>query len=311
MSIKGIPVGTTTPRPDWNQKDPRKADYIKNKPDFAGHEANKENPHNVTCDQIGAVSGSSFDAVVDEILDRIGDIDDWQIDSDSRMLELKETVDSHKADKNNPHGVTCEQIGAATVDDVGRAEQIANEALNIVAEFPSAEYINEEIARVEQIAYEARGFAEQSPSAEYVNNEIARVEQIANDALNTALGLPTNEYVLDEIEKAVEESKAVIVTVSGSTPSHTSQQIYALIQEGKVVYLQLWGNTFTICTACTASEAKFENSYVNSIPGADGKSYSAQVFRLFMIKNGTYASQATTIPAQTYVDAQIQYYLNK
>ena len=34
MKIKGIPVGTTTPRPDWEQNNPLKADYIKNKPDF-------------------------------------------------------------------------------------------------------------------------------------------------------------------------------------------------------------------------------------------------------------------------------------
>lgn len=34
--IKGNTVGTTMPRPDWNQTDPTKADYIKNKPDLPG-----------------------------------------------------------------------------------------------------------------------------------------------------------------------------------------------------------------------------------------------------------------------------------
>lgn len=34
MKIKGIPVGTTMPRADWNQNDPKKADFIKNKPDL-------------------------------------------------------------------------------------------------------------------------------------------------------------------------------------------------------------------------------------------------------------------------------------
>ena len=32
MKVKGIPVGTTMPRSDWNQTDPSKADYIRNKP---------------------------------------------------------------------------------------------------------------------------------------------------------------------------------------------------------------------------------------------------------------------------------------
>lgn len=34
--IIGATVGTTTPRPDWNQTDPKKADYIKNKPEGVG-----------------------------------------------------------------------------------------------------------------------------------------------------------------------------------------------------------------------------------------------------------------------------------
>lgn len=33
--IKGNTVGTTMPRPDWNQDDPNAADYIKNKPDLS------------------------------------------------------------------------------------------------------------------------------------------------------------------------------------------------------------------------------------------------------------------------------------
>ena len=39
MSIKGNTVGTTMPRSDWAQTDPKKADYIKNKPDLSGIEA--------------------------------------------------------------------------------------------------------------------------------------------------------------------------------------------------------------------------------------------------------------------------------
>lgn len=34
--IRGNTVGTTMPRPDWNQNDPTKADYIKNKPTNIG-----------------------------------------------------------------------------------------------------------------------------------------------------------------------------------------------------------------------------------------------------------------------------------
>ena len=36
MKIIGVTVGTTTPKPNFNQTNPRKGDYIKNKPDFTG-----------------------------------------------------------------------------------------------------------------------------------------------------------------------------------------------------------------------------------------------------------------------------------
>ena len=34
MKIKGIPIGTTSLRPNWEQTDNRKSDYIRNKPDL-------------------------------------------------------------------------------------------------------------------------------------------------------------------------------------------------------------------------------------------------------------------------------------
>lgn len=37
--IRGNTVGTSMPRPDWNQNDPTKADYILNKPDLGNIEA--------------------------------------------------------------------------------------------------------------------------------------------------------------------------------------------------------------------------------------------------------------------------------
>lgn len=54
MSIKGNTVGTTMPRPDWNQTDPKKADFIRNKDSVNNHLTNKNNPHGVTASQVGA-----------------------------------------------------------------------------------------------------------------------------------------------------------------------------------------------------------------------------------------------------------------
>ena len=53
--IIGVTVGTTLPKPDFNQTDKTKGDYIKNKPDFAGLK-----------EQVNAVSGLVGDKAVSE-----------------------------------------------------------------------------------------------------------------------------------------------------------------------------------------------------------------------------------------------------
>ena len=137
-------------------------------------------------------------------------------------------------------------------------------------------------------------------------------DSVAQSVDTLRLDVYDEMYVRAEVDAMVAESKAVIVTVSGTTPSHTSQEIYALIQAGKVVYLELWGNTYTLCTACTASEAKFENSYITSAKAADGKSYQAQQFRVYLIKNGVFNNgQAVTVPGTAYIDAQIAHALGQ
>lgn len=45
MKIRGNTIGTTTPRPDWNQSNPKRADYILNKPENA----------DIVCDASGEV----------------------------------------------------------------------------------------------------------------------------------------------------------------------------------------------------------------------------------------------------------------
>ena len=54
--IRGNTVGTTMPRPDWNQADPSKADYIQNKPDLPGVVFD----HFPTEDEIKALPNKSF-----------------------------------------------------------------------------------------------------------------------------------------------------------------------------------------------------------------------------------------------------------
>lgn len=63
MKIKGIPVGTTTPRPNWNQDDPRKADFIRNKPPFE----EKQNQLSwITEEDVEAMFEGTYEGVEDE-----------------------------------------------------------------------------------------------------------------------------------------------------------------------------------------------------------------------------------------------------
>lgn len=70
--IRGNTVGVPNPQADWEQTDPKKADYIKNKPTTAdafgaapaSHLSDENNPHNVTAEQVGAATNQYVDARV-------------------------------------------------------------------------------------------------------------------------------------------------------------------------------------------------------------------------------------------------------
>jgi hypothetical protein len=147
-----------------------------------------------------------------------------------------------------------------------------------------------------------------------VNVQIQGVSDLAhNNAVEIAIHTNTednpnpHEITCEKIGAA----GVLIVTLSGSTPSHTNAEIYQAIASGKVVYLKVWESTYAICVGATPTEAKFESSYITSITAADGKSYSAQQFRVFIIQSDSYRMNGLTVPSQAYIDAQIAYYLNK
>lgn len=60
MKINSIPVGTTTPRSNWAQTDPRKSDFILNKPSF---EAKQNQLAWVTDEDLDAMFGGTYEGV--------------------------------------------------------------------------------------------------------------------------------------------------------------------------------------------------------------------------------------------------------
>lgn len=187
-------------------------------------------------------------------------------------------LNEHTDDRENPHHVTCEQIGAATLE-------------NLID-------VNVQIQGVSDLAH--------NNAVEIAIHTNTEDNPNPHEITCKKIGAMTK----DEVDAAVAEGKAVIVTVDNAVSSHSSQEIYALVQGGKAVYLYMWGDTYMLCTASTANEAKFENSYLATATGADGQSYDIQRFRLFYIYGNRQRQNTLDVPGKAYIDAQIQYYLN-
>ncbi len=82
------------------------------------HPERKDNPHEVTAEQVGAYTETETDA---KIADAVTPVTDGltALESDVDALKsaadtLSEKASAHYADKANPHGVTAEQVGAYT-----------------------------------------------------------------------------------------------------------------------------------------------------------------------------------------------------
>ena len=124
---------------------------------MSSHIANTDNPHNVTPEQIGAVSQEELEdgIEVDEITAKGITIDGkkpsleghtHEMDEVSGLLDelgqLDSTLSSHLADTNNPHGVTPEQIGAVSQEDLEdglEVDEISAGDLTIDGKKPSLE----------------------------------------------------------------------------------------------------------------------------------------------------------------------------
>ena len=74
--IIGITVGTQLPKPNFNQTDPTKGDYIKNKPDFVGLQSTVNNLSNL-------IGDTSVSEQIDEVVANLGTITIDVEDADS------------------------------------------------------------------------------------------------------------------------------------------------------------------------------------------------------------------------------------
>lgn len=117
----------------------------------------------------------------------------------------------------------------------------------------------------------------------------------------------SNEDGTVTVETIYPPSDSLIVTMTeDGTTDYTAAEIYNFISQGKTVYLFAYGYLYIRCSSCSATEARFEDSYISTITAANGASYDAQRFRTFTIANNKKASlNGLYNPGQGYIDAQI------
>ena len=93
-----------------------------------------------------------------------------------------------------------------------------------------------------------------------------------------------NYATKEEVEQLISQDKAIVVTANGSALSHTNAQIYEAAQNGRDIFLLLWGNTYLKATFITSAYAWFEGSYYGSTKIDDTDYYGVR-YRLFSIQD--------------------------
>ena len=100
--IIGNTTATPNPRPDWNQTDETKADYIKNKPDITG----EINSHNIDADAHADIR-QALDLLTNgasaEEIDGVKDLISYVNKHGSEVTQMQADI---KANKNNISKIT-------------------------------------------------------------------------------------------------------------------------------------------------------------------------------------------------------------
>lgn len=126
MKIRGNTIGIPNPQPNWDQTDPTQADYIHNKPTEYVI-ASQTEPDRVPAlwfntggsnVELGAIENNGLMVYLDSEgnknilypITKTSLVDGLEDELNAIAKSCDPTV--HTSDKNNPHGVTAEQVGA-------------------------------------------------------------------------------------------------------------------------------------------------------------------------------------------------------
>ena len=208
--IIGNTTATPNPRPDWNQTDSTKADYIKNKPEILTETDVKQ----IIAETGGAGGGGSF--IVDDTLSPTSEnpvqnkVVNNALDNKQDKLTFDETptngsqnpvtsqgiflalsdMDSANYDKFAPIE-TAEQLGSITSHLQSFEEQVRRE-------YATIDYVDDEVLALENII-ERKVSESNSGLTQYVDGQFTAFEQHADTKYATLEQVGDIETALDSI----------------------------------------------------------------------------------------------------------------
>lgn len=159
--IIGVTVGSSLPKPNFDQTDPRKGDYIRGDrafitPDETLTQSGRPAEAKATGDAINLVqtnidnlseivnnldgtyyTEAEIDSMIDEVNAAIDAMPDANHDHNDLYYtkdEVIEAINNHSSDIDNPHSVTKEQIGLDKVDNTSDADKPISDATAMALE---------------------------------------------------------------------------------------------------------------------------------------------------------------------------------
>ena len=159
--IIGVTVGSSLPKPNFDQTDPRKGDYIRGDrtfitPDETLTHSGRPAEAKATGDAINLVqtnidnlseivnnldgtyyTEAEIDSMIDEVNAAIDAMPDANHDHNDLYYtkdEVIEAINNHSSDIDNPHSVTKEQIGLDKVDNTSDADKPISDATAVALE---------------------------------------------------------------------------------------------------------------------------------------------------------------------------------
>lgn len=174
--IIGNTTATPTPVADWNQTDPNKADYIKNKPEVPSKVSDLTNDAgyiNAVDDELSSTStnpvqNNVVNTAISNLTQLVGDtsvaeqveagLNEAKDYTDNRASALNTTIaakadtsalNSHTGNKSNPHGVTKAQVDLGNVPNVATNDQTPSyTAATTLAELNSGEKLSAAFGKI-------------------------------------------------------------------------------------------------------------------------------------------------------------------